>query len=123
VNPLLEAAQDDLDAAVRTLIQLAADDGKEDESFALYTKYRDAVVAAAIASATEREAAVEELVKTAGWAMRLIGMANPGAFENGVTDPTGTIDEGETRAADIYRELSAALDALAALSQEVSHES
>ena len=49
------------------------------------------------------------LVEAATTALRLIGI---GDFRNGVTDPTGSLDEGDVRAWGIYSELSAALTAL-----------
>ena len=38
--------------------------------------------------------------------------ANDGAFENGVTDPTGSIDEGNVRASRIYDYARAAVRAI-----------
>lgn len=44
-------------------------------------------------------------------ATRLIGSAAEGAFNNGVTDQTGTMDEGEARAAALHAHLCALLPA------------
>lgn len=42
---------------------------------------------------------------------RLLASANDGAFENGVTDTTGAIDEGEVRASQIYFDAERTLNA------------
>ncbi|MCR4339169.1 MAG: hypothetical protein NUW01_04685 [Gemmatimonadaceae bacterium] len=43
-------------------------------------------------------------------AKALIGNAVPGAFRNGVTDPTGSIDEGEVHASNMYHRIRRALN-------------
>lgn len=41
--------------------------------------------------------------------LELIDHANPDAFKNGVTDQTGSVDQGEVYAADFCRQARAAL--------------
>ena len=48
-----------------------------------------------------------------GWMVELCHHANPTAFSNGVTDSTGSIDEGDVIASRIMGDARAALAALA----------
>lgn len=55
--------------------------------------------------------ATARLVAALKQAEQLIGQANAGAFENGVTDPTNTIDQGDVYAGQVLSEIRAALAA------------
>ena len=72
-------------------------------------KVSNAVDAFESAIRASERAKYAALVEAAENGLRLIAS---GSYHNGVTDPTGSIDEGEVRAGQIYGALRAALAAL-----------
>jgi|HubBroStandDraft_6_1064221.scaffolds.fasta_scaffold04948_4 hypothetical protein len=72
---------------------------------------------AASQSSQPTEEDVERLRKATDMLIQLCEHANRGAWENGVTDPTGSIDEGNVLAGDIISEARAALAVLPAAPQ------
>ena len=64
------------------------------------------------ATITRQSEALKKAWKALQWMIELYQAANDGAFENGVTDPTGSIDEGNVRASRIYNDACAAVLAI-----------
>jgi hypothetical protein len=63
------------------------------------------------ARAAVEATAAPDLYSALDWMVELCHHANPGAFSNGVTDQTGSIDEGDVIASRIIGEARAALNA------------
>ena len=70
-----------------------------------YTKQQWATIA-------RQSEALKKAWEALQWMIELHQAANDGAFENGVTDPTGSIDEGNVRASRIYDYARAAVRAI-----------
>lgn len=68
----------------------------------------------ALSPAPEGGTAPDEALASLYWLLELVKHANPGAFTNGVTDSTGSIDEGEVRAGQIIADARRALASLRA---------